>query len=98
MKTVLPGAIEDLNYWRDILVVVGGGRLDLYSLESQSAGLGRTEYILKEHSHAAPHKLRIALQSLHLEGKRMHSVNFTTHDSLVVSFVESSPPGQGSIL
>lgn len=98
MKVILPGAIEDLDYRNDVLVVVGGDQLKLFSLGSQSAGLRRAEHLLQDHFCAAPHQLLDALQSLDLKGKRMHSVNFTSHDTLVVSFVDSSPPGQSSIL
>jgi len=98
MKLVLPGAIEDLQYNNGMVVAVGGDQLKLFSLESQSIGLGRADYVLREHLHKSPHSLLTALQSLDFQGKQIHSVNFTTHNSLVVSFVDSSPLGQHSIL
>lgn len=97
MKAVLPGAIEDLNYCNGMLAAVGGDQLKLFSIDAQFIGLRQTAvYNLREHFDVSPHKLIAPL--LELQEKRIHSVNFTTQNSLIVSFVDTSPLGQHSIL
>lgn len=97
MKAVLPGAIEDLNYRNGMLGAVGGDQLKLFSLDARSVGLRRrTDYSLREHFHESPHKL--IAPSLNLQDKRIHSVTFTSDNSLLVSFVDASPLGQSSVL
>jgi hypothetical protein len=66
MKAVLPGAIEDIDYRNDMLAVVGGDQLKLFSIQAdaQYIGLQQTDYSLREHFDASPHKFLAPLLEL----------------------------------
>lgn len=95
---LLPGEVEDLHHSNGMVVAVGGDQLKLFHMEEKGVGLMQTNYILEERLQISPRKLLSSLLKVELQGKKIHSANFSSKNSLIISFVDSSPTKKNSIL
>ena len=96
VSTILRGAIEAIDNQNGTVAAVGGGELKLYTLDYSTTIAGSAAHALYRFSNAMTSPR--ALLEKFLLGKRLNSVCFTNHNTILVSFVDLSPLGLTSIL
>ena len=92
MKTILPGAVESLDYKSGMFAAVGGGELLVCVMGLGSASIECSLTTL----FADPLGPRLPLANL--RGKQPNSVHFISEDIILVTFVDLHPAGQSSVL